>query len=333
MSDPAAFRSVLRGYDPAQVERHVADLAAALDGERAARVELAGHVQALEQHLAARAAEDAAAVVSPEALQPTYADLGHRVSQILALSEEEAQDVLARASADAEALRGEAEAHARLVRADADRYDEAVRSDAQTEVERLLAEARLHADEVVDAAERGAAVLREEAAATWEEARSQAAQAATDFELALATRRHRTEVDAQELQRVRAEELEHLERRVAQARDQADAVEADATARSEDLLAAARHQADELVAQARERAAAVRAESQRELEVAQQRRDSINAQLANVRQMLATLSGGASAPEGSVPVTGLDLDLDAEEPGRTYVDQRAADRTRSAQEV
>jgi hypothetical protein len=37
----------------------------------------------------------------------------------------------------------------------------------------------------------------------------------------------------------------------------------------------------------------VRAESDRELAAAAQRRDSINAQLTNVRQMLATLSGTA----------------------------------------
>jgi hypothetical protein len=38
----------------------------------------------------------------------------------------------------------------------------------------------------------------------------------------------------------------------------------------------------------------VRVESDRELAAATQRRDSINAQLANVRQMLATLTGSAS---------------------------------------
>src|SRR5262249_7044675 len=40
----------------------------------------------------------------------------------------------------------------------------------------------------------------------------------------------------------------------------------------------------------------VRADSERELTAASQRRDSINAQLANVRQMLATLTGTAAMP-------------------------------------
>ena len=54
-------------------------------------------------------------------------------------------------------------------------------------------------------------------------------------------------------------------------------------------------QADEIVPQAEARAARIRAESERELAAATQRRDSINAQLTNVRQMLATLSGTAPA--------------------------------------
>ena len=41
-------------------------------------------------------------------------------------------------------------------------------------------------------------------------------------------------------------------------------------------------------------ASRVRSNSDRELAAATQRRDSINAQLANVRQMLATLTGGSS---------------------------------------
>ncbi|MEO8889588.1 MAG: hypothetical protein ABI301_02055, partial [Jatrophihabitantaceae bacterium] len=49
------------------------------------------------------------------------------------------------------------------------------------------------------------------------------------------------------------------------------------------------------VAEAISRADRIRAESDRELVAASQRRDSINAQLTNVRQMLATLSGTTPA--------------------------------------
>jgi len=182
---------------------------------------------------------------------------------------------------------------------------------------------------VVDGAEREAAALREESAAAWEDARARSAQAATDFELALATRRHRTEVEAQELHRSRTEELERVERLVAQARDRADAADAAAADRAEEVLANARREADELVVHARDRAAAVRAESDRELAAATERRDSINAQLANVRQMLTTLAGGSSAPSGSVPVTGLEDDGT----GDFDADLETRERERSAQQA
>jgi hypothetical protein len=53
------------------------------------------------------------------------------------------------------------------------------------------------------------------------------------------------------------------------------------------------------VAEARNKAERVRRDSERELTAATARRDSITAQLSNVRQMLATL-GGASMVEGLV---------------------------------
>ena len=54
--------------------------------------------------------------------------------------------------------------------------------------------------------------------------------------------------------------------------------------------------ADDIVAEAKATAERIRTESERELCGATQRRDSINAQLTNVRQMLATLTG-ASLPD------------------------------------
>ena len=60
-----------------------------------------------------------------------------------------------------------------------------------------------------------------------------------------------------------------------------------------------------MVSEARTSADRVRAESERELAAAAQRRDSINAQLSNVRQMLATLTGtsvlgvGMAQPEAA----------------------------------
>jgi len=58
------------------------------------------------------------------------------------------------------------------------------------------------------------------------------------------------------------------------------------------LLEEAKERAAILVADAKEQAERVRRESERELAAATARRDSITAQLSNVRNMLATLGGG-----------------------------------------
>ena len=61
-----------------------------------------------------------------------------------------------------------------------------------------------------------------------------------------------------------------------------------------------------LVSEAKTKADRIRGDSERELAAATQRRDSINAQLSNVRQMLAALGGVAVAgpPELTEPVAG-----------------------------
>ena len=66
--------------------------------------------------------------------------------------------------------------------------------------------------------------------------------------------------------------------------------------------------------EARSTADRVRADSDRELAAASQRRDSINAQLSNVRQMLQTLSGAA------VAAPALDVELDEPEDATTEND-------------
>ena len=66
------------------------------------------------------------------------------------------------------------------------------------------------------------------------------------------------------------------------------------------MLADAEERSTTMVSEARASADRVRAESERELAAAAQRRDSINAQLSNVRQMLATLTGtvpGVAMPD------------------------------------
>jgi hypothetical protein len=91
-----------------------------------------------------------------------------------------------------------------------------------------------------------------------------------------------------------------------------------------------------MVAEARATADRVRAESERELAAAAQRRDSINAQLSNVRQMLATLTGtvpGVVLPEEPEAVADV-LAAEAtppEEPAADDVPPEAADEVETVE--
>ena len=77
---------------------------------------------------------------------PTYAHLGERVGQILALADAEAAEIRDRVVGEVEALRKDAEVEAGAVRAEADRYADETRRDAEAdpeqraEYERALAE-------------------------------------------------------------------------------------------------------------------------------------------------------------------------------------------------
>ena len=90
---------------------------------------------------------------------------------------------------------------------------------------------------------------------------------------------------------------------------EADRARSEAERLAQQQLADANRQAQEIVAAAKDKAERIRAESERELAAATQRRDSINAQLTNVRQMLATLSGSPAMP--------LDLLADDDEQAAT----------------
>ena len=87
------FRVVLRGYDPADVDRVVADLenraAAAEHGADQLRAQLEDAHGHAEIARAERSAEAAQAPVQPA----TFEHLGARVGQILGLAEEEAAEM------------------------------------------------------------------------------------------------------------------------------------------------------------------------------------------------------------------------------------------------
>ena len=118
------FRVVLRGYDPADVDRAMADLQNRViaaehgaEGLRSQLQEAQGRAEAVRAERSAEA-EAAQAPVQPA----TFENLGARVGQILSLAEEEAAEMRDSVRAELESLRKEAEQAALAVRDDADRY-------------------------------------------------------------------------------------------------------------------------------------------------------------------------------------------------------------------
>ena len=309
MSQPEhQFRVVLRGYDPADVDRVLADLDTRATAAERETTALRGQLE--EAQVSREASPAEAAPVAPA----TFEHLGARVAQILGLAEEEAAELRDAARAELEALRKDAEQAAVAVRDEADRYADQRRRDADLESSRVLTDARRAADEERDAAERDASARRQEAEAIHEEQRANAARAAADFETTLAERRDRTTAEFQEQQAATQAQLDAMLARVAEVRDAADRQKAAAEADARRIVEEAEERADALVKEARSTADRVRADSDRELAAASQRRDSINAQLSNVRQMLQTLSGAA------VAAPALDVELDEPEDATTEND-------------
>ncbi len=286
MSQPEhQFRVVLRGYDPSDVDRVMAELESRVAVAEAGSQQLTTRLKAAETRPV-----EAAAPVEPA----SFAHLGERVAQILGLADEEATSLRDQARSESEAERKAAEQAANDVRVAADQYAELRRRDAETEGSRILSDARRAADEERDSAERDASARRQEAEAIHEQQRANAAQAAADFETTLAERRDRSAAEFQEQQAATQAQLDAMAARLDEVKAQAQRDQEAAEVEARRIVGDAEDRAATLVREARATAERMRTDSERELAAATQRRDSINAQLVNVRQMLATLSGSAS---------------------------------------
>ncbi len=305
------FELVRRGYEPSQVDQRVAALRREVAESRSRAEAAERRVQ--ELHTA-----------QPDD-KPAYAGLGARIEQILGLADEEAQQVKAAAVEHATQHRSLTEQDAAKIRKEAERYAEERRADADTEAQRILQEAKRKADTLRDESERDAKARREEAEALFENNRAKAAQAAADFETTLAHRRDQSERDFTEKMKANEQQLTAVSHRSEQLRLEAEKLRADSDRKSKRTLDEAARQADEIIAQAKAQAERIRTESERELSASTQRRDSINAQLTNVRQMLATLTG-ASLPDplADEPAAGAKAADGSGTPGSPGKDDKAA---------
>ncbi len=306
MTEQPRFRTLRRGgYDPAEVDAHLSRLREALDASRqeaaaatVAVTELQARVSQLESDLGAeqvRVQQLAAAAEDAQSEAPTLADLGGRVTTILTLAQEEADELTSQARAAADQLERDTEAAAAAARTAADQYSADLSSQADSEFTRILESARLQADDILDHADREASARRREAEAHFEQQQARAAEAAADFERTLAERRELAAAEYQAQIQTQTVALAAAEEQRAAAEAEVEAIRLQSQAEAEAVVGQARSEAHTMVEQARTTADRVRRETERELAAITARRDSINTQLANVRRMLATLGGGANA--------------------------------------
>ena len=293
------FDVALRGYDRDQVDAHLASLESEFTGALSERDRLAERVRQLEnrvEELHLQTAED-----TPPAEQASMSPLsgfGMRIEKIMRLAEDEATALREETQAEIERERAEARKKVAAIQQAAEKDAVAHRAKVQQEANHLLDKARQEAARVRSDADAQAAATREEASGHLESVRARAAQAAADFETALAKRRQKAESDHTIRTNAAERELAETVARTDQLRAEAEKMRADAERRSQEMLQAAQRESAELVGEARAQADRTRRESERELASLSKRRDAITDQLRNVREMLSTLTGGAvSVPD------------------------------------
>lgn len=304
------FRLVRKGYEPSEVDQRMrrlqstvdqlqTDLTRARDDNAKQSVEitkqrqlagdLAGRIEMLEQALAeVRAEQD-------HGVPPTFASLGERIAQMFTLAQQEADELRENARSEHERLTTEAERLAADSASNSEREAAETISRARAEAARSIEAAKQQADHLREEADAEATARREEAEALYEGQRAQAAQAAADFERTLAERRTEAMDELNATLAKKTHEVELATQELDAARSEAERVTTAAREQSDQIVRDAQTDASSLLSEAKRRAEGIRQNSERELAAATARRDSITAQLANVRQMLATLGGPQTA--------------------------------------
>jgi len=287
------FDVALRGYDRRQVDDYLAGLESQLATLRHARESAGDRVGMLEQRLEELQIELQTAKRQVAEFEPSYAGLGARVENILRLAEEEALSLRAEAGAHGDRVRAKAEEDAKRLRAEAEREARDIVAAADREAGQRRSAALGEAEAVRTEAGKDAAAVRAEAASELEEARAKAAQAAKDFETTLQRRRDQAEQEF-------TARLAEVERRLTESNETAELIRREADThrieterRAAQILESARREADAAITDATAKASRQRGEIERELTTLVRRRDSVQAQLQNVREMLATMTGAS----------------------------------------
>lgn len=271
--DSQEFRVVLRGYEPAQVDALRQALQAQLD-------------EADSETLALRK-DPSIRVETPQA------SFSRRLTTILELAEEEATEIRQTAAENADQLRADVELSASQLREEADAYATKRTDEAEAFARKLVTDAEETATKTIAAATREADEMRQAASTLLDDQKTKAAAVAAEFERDVEARRNEAEAKFRAViddHQTRMHDLdEHLEKR----RVEGERRHQEALSAARAILEDAHNRADSIIADAAESAENLRVESENEVAIITKQRDEINAQLGNVREMLASLTGGS----------------------------------------
>ncbi len=231
MSEQLQFRTVLRGFDPEQVKSAMDELQSSVVTARRVSADRTIELTRMQEQLATtqRDLEAAKARLSDADSHPTptgaptVTDVGARIGSILALANEEAEELRAAGRDDARRRVEEADASVAAVRADAERYAEQLRVSAHGDADHIIDEARHRAAEVVDAATREAQARQAEAQAIVDDHRAQA-DAVAAFGGQLSKHTERLQQASARVEQLALEEVALVER---QAQESVDRIQRD----------------------------------------------------------------------------------------------------------
>jgi hypothetical protein len=226
-----------------------------------------------------------------------YSGFGERIDQMLTLAECEAAELRLAATVEAERLKGEVEKWAASLWEDSKRQAEGIRADA----------------------ERDALATRSEAQAYFEAQRTNAAKVAAELEATIAARRDQAEQENANRLAAVGRQVGAAQEHAAQVRVDAERLRSETEIVANKRLADAERRAHEIIEEARANADLARADSDRELAAAMERRDLIDTQLGNLRHALSALSTLAS------PAVTADLERVSSPPARSAASGQMSD--------
>ena len=270
MSEESQFRTVLRGFDPEQVKSAMDEMHTSVVTARRLAADRTIELTRMQDHLnqVQRRLDEATARIaelekqSPQSA-PSAGDVGARIGSILALANEEAEELRAAGRDQAQRTLAEADASARAARSEAERHADEVRLTARGDADQVVDEARQRAAALLDDANRDADARRAEAQAIVDSHRAQAdAVAAFSGQIAKHT-------DRLQQASTRVEQLAHEEATLVQRQGQ------ESTER-------------------------IQRDTENQLAAVDARRQSITAQLSTVGELLQQL-GRAVGPDAPGP--------------------------------